>query len=65
MSVLDKTPRVAEETAKYPRAESLGARELRYGTAGFREDASLLVSTCHRMGMLAVLRPRAWARSWA
>lgn len=57
-SVLDKTPRVAEETVKYPRAERLGARELRYGTAGFREDAGLLVSTCHRMGMLAVLRSK-------
>ncbi|TDH70543.1 hypothetical protein CCR75_009167 [Bremia lactucae] len=58
VSVLDKTPRVAEETTKYPRADRLGARELLYGTAGFREDASLLVSTCHRMGMLAVLRSR-------
>ncbi|RLN47858.1 hypothetical protein BBJ29_002809 [Phytophthora kernoviae] len=58
VSVLDKTPRVAEETAKYPRAERLGARELRYGTAGFREDAGLLVSTCHRLGMLAVLRSK-------
>ncbi|KAL4160933.1 hypothetical protein PRNP1_001491 [Phytophthora ramorum] len=58
VSVLDKTPRVPEETAKYPRAERLGARELRYGTAGFREDAGLLVSTCHRMGMLAVLRSK-------
>ncbi|KAL7690055.1 putative phosphoglucosamine mutase, bacterial type, phosphoacetylglucosamine mutase [Plasmopara halstedii] len=58
VSVLDKTPRVAEETTKYPRAERLGARELLYGTAGFRDDASLLVSTCHRMGMLAVLRSK-------
>ncbi|KAF4321221.1 hypothetical protein BBO99_00005152 [Phytophthora kernoviae] len=58
VSVLDKTPRVVEETAKYPRAERLGARELRYGTAGFREDAGLLVSTCHRLGMLAVLRSK-------
>ncbi|GMF50924.1 unnamed protein product [Phytophthora fragariaefolia] len=56
--VLDKTPRVGEETTKYPRAEALGARELHYGTAGFREDATLLVSTCHRMGMLAVLRSK-------
>ena len=55
-SVLDKTPRVAEETTKYPRAERLG--ELTYGTSGFREDAGLLVSTCHRMGMLAVLRSK-------
>lgn len=30
--------------------------DLRYGTAGFRDDASVLDSTCLRMGMLAVLR---------
>ncbi|CAI5742667.1 unnamed protein product [Peronospora destructor] len=58
VSVLDKTPRVAEETTKYPRSELLGSRELSYGTAGFREDAGLLMSTCHRMGMLAVLRSK-------
>ena len=58
VSVLDKTPRVAEETIKYPRSDRLGSRELSYGTAGFREDAGLLMSTCHRMGMLAVLRSK-------
>lgn len=31
-------------------------RNLAYGTAGFRMDATLLDSTCLRMGMLAVLR---------
>ncbi|UIZ21154.1 hypothetical protein KXD40_000759 [Peronospora effusa] len=58
VSVLDKTPRVAEEITKYPRSDRLGSRELSYGTAGFREDAGLLMSTCHRMGMLAVLRSK-------
>ena len=29
---------------------------LRYGTAGFRDNASVLNSTCLRMGMLSVLR---------
>ena len=58
-SITDKAPRLAEEIAKYvkPTAQ-LGTRELQYGTAGFREEASLLPSTCHRMGMLAVLRSK-------
>lgn len=55
-SVLDKTPRVAEEITKYPRAA--GARDLAYGTAGFRDDASLLSAASHRIGMLAVLRSK-------
>lgn len=55
-SVLDKTPRVAEEIAKYPRAAE--AKPLSYGTAGFRDDAELLAAASHRVGMLAVLRSK-------
>lgn len=58
MSIADKTPRVVDEVAKYAKPQALGARELQYGTAGFREEASLLPSTCHRMGILAVLRSK-------
>lgn len=58
MSIADKTPRVVDEVAKYAKPAALGARELLYGTAGFREEASLLPSTCHRMGILAVLRSK-------
>ncbi|DAZ92931.1 TPA: hypothetical protein N0F65_005831 [Lagenidium giganteum] len=57
-SIAEKTPRVVEEVAKYVKPAALGARELKYGTAGFREEATLLPSTCHRMGMLAVLRSK-------
>jgi phosphoacetylglucosamine mutase len=57
-SVLDKTPRVAEELTKYPRPAGANARALAYGTAGFREDASLLSAASHRVGMLAVLRSK-------
>jgi len=42
----------AAEALKVPKPK----RNLAYGTAGFRMDASLLDSTCLRMGMLAVLR---------
>lgn len=55
-SITERTPRVAEEVAKYVKPAQAG--ELRYGTAGFRMEASLLGSTCHRMGMLAVLRSK-------
>lgn len=58
MSIADKTPRVVDEVAKYVKPQALGARALLYGTAGFREEASLLPSTCHRMGILAVLRSK-------
>lgn len=55
-SVLDKTPRVAEEVAKYPRPDKAPA--LAYGTSGFRTEASLLYAASHRLGMLAVLRSK-------
>lgn len=55
-SITERTPRVAEEAVKYVKPAQAG--ELRYGTAGFRMEASLLGSTCHRMGMLAVLRSK-------
>ncbi|KAF1324416.1 Phosphoacetylglucosamine mutase, partial [Globisporangium splendens] len=58
VSIADKTPRVVDEVAKYVKPQALGMRELQYGTAGFREEASLLTSTCHRMGILAVLRSK-------
>ncbi|TMW57920.1 hypothetical protein Poli38472_013394 [Pythium oligandrum] len=57
MSVAEKAPRVVEEASKYAKPSQLG-RDLAYGTAGFREDAAVLSSTCHRMGMLAVLRSK-------
>lgn len=34
----------------------LSGVRLSYGTAGFREDASVLISTMYRVGILAALR---------
>jgi phosphoacetylglucosamine mutase len=62
LSVSEKSPRLAEEISKYGKPTQLGNREFKYGTAGFREEASLLSSTCHRMGMLAVLRSKKTAK---
>lgn len=36
-----------------------GAKDLSYGTAGFRTDAALLPGAMHRIGALAALRSRA------
>jgi len=54
MSIAAKYPRLDVELAKYPNPE----KELKYGTAGFREKADILDSTFFRMGMLALLRSR-------
>ncbi len=35
-----------------------GANGLKYGTAGFRADATLLPAAMHRLGVLAALRSR-------
>lgn len=57
-SIAEKTPRVVEEASKYPKPPQATNHVFQYGTAGFRDEASLLGSTCHRMGMLAVLRSK-------
>ena len=36
----------------------------KYGTAGFRANASILDSVCLRMGMLAALRSRCFPTGW-
>lgn len=55
-SLIESTfPRLMDELIKFPIVHT---SHMSYGTAGFRCDASLLQSTCHRMGMLATLRAR-------
>ena len=48
-----KLKRAAALAAQHPRAAGFSYK---YGTAGFREEASVLDSVCVRMGMLAWLR---------
>ncbi|CCI46691.1 unnamed protein product [Albugo candida] len=56
-SVAERSPRLVEEINKYGKPGAI-EKELRYGTSGFRCDASLLDAAVHRMGMLAILRSR-------
>ncbi|KAG9398357.1 Phosphoglucomutase-3 [Aphanomyces cochlioides] len=57
-SVLEKIPRLMDELPKHAKPTALANKVLAYGTAGFRDNADILGSTFHRMGMLAVLRSK-------
>ncbi|OQR97283.1 phosphoacetylglucosamine mutase [Thraustotheca clavata] len=57
-SILEKVPRLMDELPKHSKPAALGDKVLSYGTAGFRDNADILGSTFHRMGMLAVLRSK-------
>ncbi|KAF0719797.1 Aste57867_796 [Aphanomyces stellatus] len=57
-SVLEKIPRLMDELPKHAKPAALATKVLGYGTAGFRDNADILGSTFHRMGMLAVLRSK-------
>nr|CCA21746.1 phosphoacetylglucosamine mutase putative [Albugo laibachii Nc14] len=56
-SVAERSPRLVEEINKFGKPSAI-EKELRYGTSGFRCDASLLDAAVHRMGMLAILRSK-------
>jgi phosphoacetylglucosamine mutase len=55
---LEKIPRLMDELPKHAKPAALANKTLSYGTAGFRDNAEILGSTFHRMGMLAVLRSK-------
>ncbi|EQC37180.1 hypothetical protein SDRG_05406 [Saprolegnia diclina VS20] len=57
-SILEKVPRLMDELPKHAKPAALADKVLGYGTAGFRDNADILGSTFHRMGMLAVLRSK-------
>ncbi|RHY68116.1 hypothetical protein DYB34_007664 [Aphanomyces astaci] len=57
-SILEKHPRLMDELPKHAKPAALANKVLAYGTAGFRDNADILGSTFHRMGMLAVLRSK-------
>ncbi|RHY30796.1 hypothetical protein DYB32_004041, partial [Aphanomyces invadans] len=56
--ILEKLPRLMDELPKHAKPAALANKVLAYGTAGFRDNADILGSTFHRMGMLAVLRSK-------